>query len=130
AFFCRGAVEVIERLGRPVDIVHCNDWQTGLVPAYMALAETRRKWMQHARSVFTIHNLAYQGQFWHWDFPLTGLDWKHFRPEGLEFYGHLNLLKTGIVYADKITTVSPTYAKEIPSELHGCGLDPLLRSRS
>lgn len=130
AFFCRAAVEVIERLGRPVDIVHCNDWQTGLVPAYMALEETRRKWMQHARSVFTIHNLAYQGQFWHWDFPLTGLDWKHFRPEGLEFYGHLNLLKTGIVYADKITTVSPTYAKEIQSELHGCGLDPLLRSRS
>jgi len=130
AFFCRGAVHAIERLGRPVDIVHCNDWQTGLVPAYMTLEETRRPWMKRARSVLTIHNLAYQGHFWHWDYPLTGLDWKHFRPEGLEFYGHLNMLKTGIVYADKITTVSPTYAKEIQSELHGCGLDPLLRSRS
>ncbi len=130
AFFCRAAVQAIERLGRPIDIVHCNDWQTGLVPAYMALEETRRAWMKNARSVFTIHNLAYQGQFWHWDFPLTGLDWKHFRPEGLEFYGNLNLLKTGIVFADQITTVSPTYASEIQSELHGCGLDPLLRSRS
>ncbi|HBJ34130.1 MAG TPA: glycogen synthase [Planctomycetaceae bacterium] len=130
AFFCRAALVAISRVQNHVDIVHCNDWQTGLVPAYMALGFESHPWMQHARSVFTIHNLAYQGQFWHWDFPLCGLDWQHFTPEGLEFYGGINFLKAGIQFADRLTTVSPTYAQEIQTPLHGCGLDPLLRARS
>lgn len=129
AFFGRAALEAIRCLQRPVQIVHCNDWQTGLVPAYMALKQPAYDWMKQARSIFTIHNLAYQGQFWHWDFPLTGLDWKYFHPDALEFYGHLNFLKSGIVFADTITTVSPTYAREIQTPDFGCGLDPLLRSR-
>lgn len=130
AFFCRAALMTISRVLNHVDIVHCNDWQTGLVPAYMALRFESHPWMQHAKSVFTIHNLAYQGQFWHWDFPLTGLDWEHFTPTGLEFYGGINFLKAGIQFADRLTTVSPTYAEEIQTPLHGCGLDPLLRARS
>jgi len=130
AFFCRAALLAISRTHQHVDIVHCNDWQTGLVPAYMALGFESHHWMQHAKSVFTIHNLAYQGQFWHWDFPLTGLDWQHFNPEALEFYGGINFLKAGIQFADRLTTVSPTYAEEIQTPLHGCGLDPLLRARS
>ncbi len=130
AFFCRAALLAISRTQKHVDIVHCNDWQTGLVPAYMALGFESHPWMQHARSVFTIHNLAYQGQFWHWDFPLTGLDWQHFNPQELEFYGGINFLKAGIQFADRLTTVSPTYAEEIQTPLHGCGLDPLLRARS
>lgn len=129
AFFCRAALLAISRVRKHVDIVHCNDWQTGLVPAYMALRFESHPWMQHAKSVFTIHNLAYQGQFWHWDFPLTGLDWEHFTPAGLEFYGGVNFLKAGIQFADRLTTVSPTYAQEIQTPLHGCGLDPLLRAR-
>ncbi len=130
AFFCRAALMAISRVQHHVDIVHCNDWQTGLVPAYMALRYESHPWMQHAKSVFTIHNLAYQGQFWHWDYPLTGLDWEHFTPAGLEFYGGINFLKAGIQFADRLTTVSPTYAQEIQTPLHGCGLDPLLRARS
>lgn len=130
AFFCRAALLAISRLHQRVDIVHCNDWQTGLVPAYMALRFESHGWMEQAKSVFTIHNLAYQGQFWHWDFPLTGLDWQHFTPEGLEFYGGVNFLKAGIQFADRLTTVSPTYAQEIQTPEHGCGLDPLLRARS
>lgn len=130
AFFCRAALLAISRIQTHVDIVHCNDWQTGLVPAYMALRFESHAWMEQAKSVFTIHNLAYQGQFWHWDFPLTGLDWQHFTPEGLEFYGGVNFLKAGIQFADRLTTVSPTYAQEIQTPLHGCGLDPLLRARS
>jgi len=130
AFFCRAALQTISRLDSPVDVVHCNDWQTGLVPAYMALQFESHGWMKTAKSIFTIHNLAYQGQFWHWDFPLTGLDWEHFTPQGIEFYGGINFLKSGILHADRVTTVSPTYAQEIQQPLHGCGLDPLLRSRA
>ena len=77
-------------------------------------------------SVLTIHNLAFQGQFWHWDMLLTGLDWKHFNWKEMEFYGHLNLLKTGIAFSDYITTVSPTYAQEIQGEANGAGLDSVL----
>lgn len=130
AFFCRAALHAISRLNQSVDIVHCNDWQTGLVPAYMATGFESHPWMKHAKSVFTIHNLAYQGQFWHWDFPLTGLDWKWFTPAGIEFYGGINFLKAGIQFADRLTTVSPTYADEIRTPEFGCGLDPLLRSRT
>jgi starch synthase len=129
AFFCRAALMAISRVQSGVELVHCNDWQTGLVPAYMALRFESHPWMERAKSVFTIHNLAYQGQFWHWDFPLTGLDWKHFTPEAIEFYGGINFLKAGIQFADRLTTVSPTYAEEIQTPAHGCGLDPLLRAR-
>lgn len=130
AFFCRGALEAITRLGRPVDIVHCHDWQTGLVPAYMRMGLEAHPWMATARSVLTIHNLAYQGRFWHWDFPLLGVDWSYFTPDWFEYYGEINFLKIGIQHADSLTTVSPTYAQEIQTQLHGCGLDPLLRSRA
>lgn len=130
AFFCRAALHAISRLERPVDIVHCNDWQTGLIPTYLATGFESHPWMERAKSVFTIHNLAYQGQFWHWDFPLTGLDWKWFTPSGIEFYGGINFLKAGIQFADRLTTVSPTYAQEIRTPQFGCGLDPLLRARA
>ena len=69
----------------------------------------------------TIHNLAYQGLFWHWDMLKTGINWQHFNWREMEFYGRLNLLKTGIVFADTISTVSPTYAKEIQTSDQGCG---------
>lgn len=129
-FFCRAALHTITRLDRPIDIVHCNDWQTGLVPAYIRMGFESHPWMAAARSVFTIHNLAYQGRFWHFDLPLLGVDWQYFHPDWFEFYGELNFLKAGIQSADRLTTVSPTYAREIQTELHGCGMDPLLRSRA
>ena len=81
-------------------------------------------------TVFTVHNLAYQGVFWHYDLPMTGLGWDLFTPAGIEFYGHLSLLKGGLVFADLLTTVSPTYAREIQSPEFGERLDGVLRERS
>ncbi len=128
-FFSRAAVELACRLGGPWDILHCHDWQTGLVPAYRRLLHGSDPAVANARTVMTIHNMAYQGLFWHWDMLLTGIDWSHFTWREMEFYGQLNLLKTGIVFADAITTVSPTYAREIQASPGGCGLEGLLAGR-
>lgn len=129
-FFCRAIMEAIRLLPLEVDILHCSDWQTGLVPAYLDIDYGGVPGFEDAASVFTIHNLAYQGRFWHWDMLLTGLDWKYFNWHQMEFYGELNLTKTGIVFADQITTVSPTYAREIQNGPLGCGLDAVLSHRS
>lgn len=128
-FFCRAVIQAIQTLNLQPDIVHCHDWQAGLIPAYMHAWSQDFEWMDRARSVMTIHNLAYQGRFWHLDMPLTGLDWSFFNMEQLEYFGDLNLMKCGIVFADRVTTVSPTYAKEITQPEHGCGLDGLLAQR-
>ena len=128
-FFCRAALETIREKSLGVEIVHCNDWQTGLIPAYLQTEYRAAPGYENIASVFTIHNLAYQGRFWHWDMLLTGLDWKYFNWRQMEFYGKLNLLKTGLVFSDALTTVSPTYAREIQTPEHGCGLDGVLRGR-
>src|SRR4029077_18946997 len=83
-----------------------------------------------APSLFTIHNLAYQGTFWHYDLPMTGLGWDLFTPAGIEFYGHLSFLKGGLVFADQLTTVSPTYAREIQTPDYGERMDGILQERS
>jgi len=80
--------------------------------------------------VFTIHNMGYQGQFWHWDWPILNLPWKHYNWQELEFHGKMNLLKGALVHADKLTTVSPTYAREIQTPENGFGLDGVLRDRA
>ncbi len=129
-FFSRAAIELASRQERPFDIIHCHDWQTGLVPAYQKMLYQSAPSVQHARTVMTIHNMAYQGLFWHWDMLLTGLDWKYFNWQQMEFWGQLNLLKTGIVFADWLTTVSPTYAREIQRDPGGCGLEGVLAGRS
>ena len=129
-FFSRAALEIGGRQERPFDIIHCHDWQTGLVPAYQKLLYQSWPMLSQARTVMTIHNMAYQGLFWHWDMLLTGLDWKYFNWQQMEFYRQLNLLKTGLVFADAISTVSPTYAREIQQESEGCGLEGVLASRS
>jgi starch synthase len=129
-YFCRAVLEAIRLLDLRPGLLHLNDWQTGLVPVY--LKEIYRKLPGHGdiRTLFTIHNIAYQGQFWHWDMLLTGLDWKLFNPSQLEFYGQLNFLKAGIVFSDYISTVSPTYAKEIQTPYYGCGLQGVLSQRN
>jgi starch synthase len=80
-------------------------------------------------TLYTIHNLAYQGNFWHWDMALTGIDWKHFNWREMEFYGNLSFMKTAIVFSDAISTVSPTYAKEIMRPPLSCGLEGALQHR-
>ncbi len=107
------------------DIVHAHDWQSGLAPAYLALDSGPRP-----RTVLTIHNLAYQGLFPYEAVERLGLPAEAFRYDGLEFHGKLGFLKAGLSYADRITTVSRTYAKEIQGTEQGCGLDALLRHRA
>ncbi len=129
-FFSRAALELAARQPKPFDIIHCHDWQTGLVPAYHKLLSQEQPTLSRARTVLTIHNMAYQGRFWHWDMLLTGFHWRHFHWKQLEFYGQLNMLKAGIVFADKLTTVSPTYAQEIQAAPGGCGLEEVLAGRA
>ena len=129
-FFSRAVMELACRQEKTFDVIHCHDWQTGLVPAYQKLLYADAPAVAHARTVMTIHNMAYQGLFWHWDMLLTGLHWRHFNWQQMEFYNQLNLLKTGIVFADAVSTVSPTYAREIQQAPGGCGLEGLLASRA
>jgi starch synthase len=111
------------------DILHCHDWQAGLAPILVQNEASAAGWRKAPATCFTIHNLAYQGLFPAAKYPLTNLPWNYFTWNGLEFYGHLNCLKGGIAYADRITTVSPRYAREITTPEYGCGLDGLLRYR-
>jgi starch synthase len=141
-FFCRAVLEALPLVGFWPDVLHANDWQTGLIPVYLkevygprsrdSLAmppERRSIGHDRIRTLFTIHNMAYQGNFWHLDLPLTGLDWKLFNPRQLEFYGHLSFLKAGIVFADLLNTVSPSYAREIQTPYYGCGFQGVLFER-
>ena len=110
------------------DVIHCHDWHAGLTPAYVrAFADARRN---TPATVFTIHNLAYQGVFAGTAFASLGLPASQFDVSGLEFFGQVSFMKAAIRYADRVTTVSPTYAREILSEPQGCGLDGLLRERA
>lgn len=128
AFFCRAALQAITRMGWAVDVVHCNDWQTGLTPALMKTTSRQHPWIDRAASMITIHNMAYQGQFPKQEFRWTQQDWSHFNADEYEFYDQMNYLKTGIITADMITTVSKKYAEEICTPTHGCGLDGVLKS--
>jgi starch synthase len=131
-FFQRAALETSRLLGLRPDIVHCHDWQTGLVPIY--LNEVYRAWpgsgLRPTGTMLTVHNLAYQGSFEPYEFAQTGLDSRLFTSGLLEAYGRLNFLKSGLVTADLIGTVSPTYAREIQTPEGGWGLDGILRSRT
>ncbi len=120
--FCKAVATLIEK--QDFTVVHCHDWQSGLVPLYC------REHGYSARTVFTIHNLGYQGRFPSKKFPLLGVSDEYFTPEGIEYYDDINFLKAGILYAHQITTVSKTYAKEIQTEQLGFGLDGVLRQRS
>ncbi len=124
ALLSRAAMAVWHELDEQPDIVHCHDWQTALVPCYLHAGA-----LPGCRTVFTIHNLGYQGLFPAADVVTAGLGWTWFHPEALEFHGALNLMKGGLVFADAITTVSPSYAEEIQQPAHGRGLDGVLRAQ-
>ncbi len=128
-FFSRAVVEAILTLDLRPDIIHCHDWQTGLVPVYQKTLYRYASPLASAATIFTIHNIAYQGVFWHYDMHLTNLGWELFTPQALEFYGKLNFLKGGIVFSDAVTTVSPKYMEEIQTAEFGAGLDGVLRLR-
>lgn len=128
-FFSKAILALAQAVKFKPDIIHLNDWQTGLVPILLKWTEKNNDFFKDTRTVFTIHNLAYQGLFWHLDMHLTNLPWDIFTPQGIEFYGKINLMKAGIIGADIITTVSKKYCDEIRTQEYGCGLDGVLLSR-
>jgi starch synthase len=129
-FFCRAALEWLRTLGSPPDILHCHDWQAALAPAMVRGTAALYPELRRLRLVQTIHNLAYQGRFWSVDWHLLNLDARYFTRDALEFYGDINFLKAGLVFADILTTVSPRYAREIQTPELGEGLDGVLRARA
>jgi len=128
SFFSRGALEVLAARGPAPDIVHVHDWPAALVPLYVK--SLYAKAFPRTRSVLTIHNLAYQGRFPKSELAVTGFGWDRFTARELEYFDDVNFLKGGLVHADALTTVSPTYAREIQTEEHGWGLEGVLRQRS
>lgn len=123
-FFCKAALELARRMTPTPQILHLHDWASALVPVLV-----HNQQLPFA-TVLTIHHLAEQGSFWGLDFDLTNLPERYFKPRGVEFFGRLNLLKGGIVFADKITTVSERYRREILSSNGGPGLDIVLREHA
>lgn len=129
SFFCRAALCAIRHLGMGTRIVHCQDWHTGLAVAYLAFWRRNDPFWSGIRTIMSIHNLAYQGRFSYRLFEASGLPVEAWNMEGVEFYNSFNLLKAGIAYADKITTVSPSYAEEIMTPKFGYGLEGILARR-
>ena len=120
-FFARAATELANRLSPAVDVIHCHDWSTALVPVFV------RDLRLPIRTVLTVHNLEHQGSFWSFDFGLTGLPGSYFSPRGVEFYGRLNFLKGGILSADAVTFPGEVGLFEAFAPQHGFGLDVVLR---
>lgn len=131
AFFSKAALSALPSLDFKPDIIHCHDWQTGLVPVYLKDVFSQNSFYWNIKTIMTIHNLKFQGI---WDLKkvrdITGLSMYYFAPDKLEAYGDANYLKGGIVYSDRVTTVSETYAEEIKMPFYGEKLDGLIRARS
>ncbi|MCR5177719.1 MAG: glycogen synthase GlgA [Lachnospiraceae bacterium] len=130
-YFSKAALSILPVIDFRPDIIHCHDWQTGLIPVYLKERFQGNEFYRGIKSIMTIHNLKFQGK---WDIEtvkdITGLPDYYFTPDKLGFYKDGNLLKGGLVYADAITTVSDTYAEEIKMPFYGEGLDGLLRARA
>ena len=127
-FFSRAALEILRKF--PVDIVHAHDWQAALAVVFLKIQATRYRETAAAKTVFTIHNLGFQGRFGQPDWHLLNLDYGFFTPQFLEFYGNINFLKGALVFADCLTTVSPAYAQEIMTAEQGFGLQGALGQRA
>lgn len=126
----RAALELTRALKFVPDVIHAHDWQTGLVPVYLHRQRQRDPFFAGTGSLFSIHNLGYQGVFPRAAGPVLGLDESLLSTDGLEYHGQISLLKGGIRFADQVNTVSPTYCREIQTPECGMGLDGLLRSRT
>lgn len=128
-FFCRAVLLFAKEAGFRFQVAHCHDWQTGPVPAYLRTVYGNDPFFASTATVFTIHNLGYQGLFPQSKLAASGIPEKEFNPEGLEYWGKISLLKAGITYSDAITTVSKKYSEEIRTPEFGQGLDGVLRAR-
>ena len=128
-FFSLMVFELCKAIGFKPDVIHCNDWQSGLIPAYLRTVYRNDPFFKHTAVLFTIHNLAYQGNFTEEELALTGLPPETFTPEGIEFWGKVSFLKAGIVYSEVINTVSQAYSREIQTTEYGCGMEGILAYR-
>ncbi len=130
AFFSRAALLFSKTTGMHFDLIHCHDWQTGLIPAYLSTLFRTDPFFSSTATLFTIHNIGYQGLFPREKLPVSGLPPEAYHPEGIEYWGAISLLKAGIVYSDAVTTVSPTYSREIQTSEFGLGMEGILRNKS
>ncbi len=128
-FLTRAAIEWALLSGNRYDVFHSHDWQAALTPVYLRTLYPGERQVSRSSSVMTIHNLGYQGIFWHLDMPLVGVGWEFFTPSHMEFHGKLNFLKSGIVFAEKVNTVSPGYRNEILTPAFGFGLEGVLQEK-
>jgi len=128
-FLCRAAIELALVSKIHYDVFHAHDWQAALTPVYMRTLYAGEELLQESASIMTIHNLGYQGIFWHLDMPLVGVGWEFFTPKHMEFHGKLNFLKSGIIFADHVNTVSPGYRNEILTPEFGFGLEGVLQEK-
>ncbi|MDR3605573.1 MAG: glycogen synthase GlgA [Syntrophaceae bacterium] len=125
-FLTRAALELALHVGKKYDVFHSHDWQAALTAVYLRTLYAGEPLFRESSAIMTIHNLGYQGIFWHLDMPLVGVGWEFFTPKHMEFHGKLNFLKSGIVFADQINTVSPGYRNEILTPEFGFGLEGIL----
>ncbi len=123
-FFSRAVLEYA-KIFRP-DVIHCNDWHTALVPVYLREICGQDDNLRNVKTVFSLHDIRFQGKFWSYDFGLLNLGREVFVPEKLEFYGDINFLKGGIVYSDAVTVSSEEYLEQIQTKEGGCGLEGLI----
>jgi len=130
SFYCRKTLELLKIIDFAPDVINCNDWHSALIPVYLKTHFVNDSFYKKIKTVLTIHNMAYQGLFPREEFSYLDLDESLFSKDGFEFYGKINLLKGGIVFADYITTVSQGYAQEILTKEFSCGLEEVLRKRS
>ena len=129
-FFCRSVLNCLPLIGFQPDIIHANDWQSGMIPALLRIQYDKLPFYSGIRTVYTIHNLQYQGIFGIQDVQdVLSLDDEYYTDDKLECYGCANFMKAGLVYSDEITTVSPSYAEEIQTAYYGERMDGLLRAR-
>jgi starch synthase len=129
-FFCKAVVEMLRLGDLQADVVHCHDWQAALLPVLLRESERRHGVTLALKTIFTIHNIAYQGVFPARTFARTNLPDELYHIDGLEYYSQINLMKAGILFADRVTTVSPRYAREIQTPEFGCGLDGVVQTRA
>ncbi|MEK9629171.1 MAG: glycogen synthase GlgA [Nitrospinota bacterium] len=130
SFFCQAALETCKAINFQPDLIHCNDWHTGLIPAYLKSIYSKDPWFSNTRTLFSIHNMGYQGNYSMDEFKTTGLPGSFAGPEGIEFYGQISFLKSGLVYSDFLNTVSPKYCQEIQTEGFGFGMEGILQQRT
>jgi starch synthase len=130
SFFSRAALLFSKVTGMHFELIHCHDWQTGLVPAYLSTLFRTDPFFSSAATLFTIHNIGYQGLFPREKLLVSGLPPETYHPEGVEYWGAISLLKAGIIYSDAVTTVSPTYSREIQTSEFGLGMEGILQNKS